>query len=171
MLSMKSFCLIANACLLSLFLPESAAADATRDASRLIRLSNVRELFESTRQDQARSVIRTYASIVSTESGHRLPERIKKEIARCYDENYHWPNFEDGIVEILVENFTDKELKLLLGFYQNLSVSPTQIDAFRDIVAKGELIQSLSAEYIFNSTQGCIELGTEAVLAYLRAQP
>lgn len=150
---------------------EEAAADAYRDASRLIRLSNVRELFESTRQEQTRSVIRTYASIVSTESGRRLPERIKTEIARCYNQSYQWSNFEEGIVEILMENFSDKELKLLLGFYQNLSVSPTDIEAFRDIVAKGEIIQARSAELIFNTTEGCIEKGTDAVLSYLRENP
>lgn len=171
MFSLKPSLICRFAALYSLSLPAIVLADASRDASTLIRLSNVRELFESTRERQTRSVIRTYASIVRTESGQLLPHRIREQIALCYAERYHWPLFEDGIVNILLTNLSETEIKLLLDFYRNRSVPPTEITAFRGIVAKGELIQSLSAEHIFNTTEGCIEQGTEAVLNFLTTQP
>jgi|TARA_B110000879_G_scaffold31005_1_gene42351 hypothetical protein len=151
--------------------PNPAMADASRDATKLIELTNIGEQFELVRQQQTRTVIRTYASIVSTELGLELPAAVKEAISLCYEQNYDWANFEDGIVEILLENFTEKEMRLLLDFYRNKGLPPSKIDAFRDIVAKGELIQRLGAEHIFAVTVGCVDLGTEAVLTYLREKP
>ncbi|HAG72960.1 MAG TPA: hypothetical protein DCL66_12225 [Gammaproteobacteria bacterium] len=151
--------------------PNPAMADAGRDATKLIELTNISEQFELVRQQQTRTVIRTYASIVSTEHGLELPAAVKEAISLCYEQSYDWANFEDGIVDILLENFTEKEMQLLLDFYRNRGLPPSQIDAFRDIVAKGELIQRLGAEHIFTVTDGCVDLGTEAVLTYLREEP
>lgn len=151
--------------------PNQAVADASRDAAKLIKLTNISVQFELARQQQTRKIIRTYASIVSSESGYELPAAVKEAISLCYEQNYDWSNFEDGIVDILLENFSEKELGLLLDFYQNRGLPPTEIDAFRDIVAKGELIQTLGAQHIFAMTNGCVGQGTEAVLKYLREQP
>lgn len=151
--------------------PNQVVADASRDAAKLIKLTNISAQFEMARQQQTRKIIRTYASIVSSESGHELPAAVKEAISLCYEQNYDWSNFEDGIVDILLANFSEKELGLLLDFYRNRGLPPTEIDAFQDIVAKGELIQTLGAEHIFAMTNGCVEQGTEAVLKYLREQP
>ena len=59
----------------------------------------------------------------------------------------------------------------MLDFYRDRGLAPTEIDAFKDIVAKGELIQKLGAEHIFTVTNGCVTQGTDAVLKYLREQP
>jgi hypothetical protein len=151
--------------------PNPVMADASRDATELIELANISEQFELVRQQQTRTVIRTYASIVSTELGLELPADVKEAISLCYQQSYDWTNFEDGIVDILLENFTEKEMRLLLDFYRNRGLPPSKIDAFRDIVAKGELIQRLGAEHIFTVTDGCVDLGTKAVLTYLREKP
>lgn len=148
-----------------------ALADARKEAEKLIRLTNISEQFELARQDQTRRVIRTYASIVSRRSDYELPASVKEEISACYQKNYRWSNFEEGIIAILLENFTEKELLLLLDFYQNKGLPPTEIETFRSIVAKGDLIRKLSAEYIFAVTDGCLEHGIEAVLNYLTEQP
>ncbi|MFK7864857.1 MAG: hypothetical protein AB8B95_11600 [Pseudohongiellaceae bacterium] len=145
-------------------------ADADRDANRLIQLSNVRELFENTRDEQTRMVLRTYASILETKGGYSLPREIREEIAFCYEARYDWSRFEDGIVDILLTTFSDKELQLLLDFFRNRSVPPNEISAFRAIVAKAEKVQSLGAEHIYNTTEGCIELGTQRILKFLRAR-
>lgn len=146
-------------------------ANASRDAAKLIELTNIREQFELARQQQTRQIIRTYASIVNNESGHELPVAVKRQISLCYEQKYDWSNFEDGIIDILMGTFSEEELGMLLDFYRNRSVPPTEIDAFKNIVAKGELIQRLGAEHIFAMTNGCVEQGTEAVLKYLREQP
>jgi hypothetical protein len=151
--------------------PNTAMADASRDAAKLIELANISEQFELIRQQQTRTIIRTYASIVSTEHDLELPAAVKEAISLCYEQSYDWANFEDGIVDILLENFTEKEMRLLLDFFRNRGLPPSQINAFRAIVAKGELIQRLGAEHIFTVTDGCVDLGTEAVLTYLREKP
>jgi hypothetical protein len=150
--------------------PNRVLADANSDAAKLIELTNISEQFELARQQQTREVIRTYASIVSHESGRELPAAVKEEIALCYEQEYDWSNFEDGIINIVLENFSEKELGILLDFYRNRGLPPTEIDAFKNIVAKGELIQKLGAEYIFTTTRGCVTQGTEAVLKYLKEQ-
>ncbi|MFT4887157.1 MAG: hypothetical protein ACI8V0_001381 [Pseudohongiellaceae bacterium] len=151
--------------------PNRVLADANADAAKLIELTNISEQFELARQQQTLKVIRTYASIVSHESGHELPVAVQEKIAQCYEQEYDWSNFEDGIIDILLGNFSEKELGILLDFYRNRGLAPTEIDAFKNIVAKGELIQKLGAEYIFTMTNGCVTQGTEAVLKYLREQP
>jgi len=150
--------------------PNRVLADASSDAAKLIELTNISEQFERARQQQTRKVIRTYASLVFRESGRELPAAVKQAIARCYEQQYDWSNFEDGIIEILLENFSEKELGILLDFFRNRGIPPTEIDAFKNIVAKGELIQKLGAEYIFTMTNGCVTQGSEAVLKYLREQ-
>jgi hypothetical protein len=151
--------------------PNRVLADANSDAAKLIELTNISAQFELARQQQTRKVIRTYASIVRRESGHELPAAVKEKIALCYEQEYDWSNFEDGIIDILLGNFSEKELGILLDFYRDRGLAPTEIDAFKDIVAKGELIQKLGAEHIFTVTNGCVTQGTDAVLKYLREQP
>jgi hypothetical protein len=150
--------------------PNRAVADAISDAARLIELTNIEEQFELARQQQTRQIIRTYTGIVARISEHELPAAVKQEISLCYEQKYDWSNFEDGIIEILLKVFSEKELAILIDFYSNRGITPTEIEVFKNIVAKGELIQTLGAEYIFSMTDGCVEQGTQAVLKYLRAQ-
>lgn len=151
--------------------PNRASGDAVNDAARLIQLTNIEEQFELARQQQTRQIIRTYTGVVDEISGRELPASVKEDILQCYEHEYDWANFEKGIIEILLENFSVKELGILLNFYRNQGIAPTEIEAFKNIVAKGELIKTLGAEHIFATTNGCVELGTKAILRYLRDQP
>lgn len=166
----KTFLLLVVLAFVTSTAPTLVAADASRDANRIIRLTNISEQFESARRQQTRDIIRTYAIIVSTNSDHELPASVKREISSCYERVYHWANFEQGIVDILLDNFSEKELGLLVDFYKNRSLPPTEIGAFKDIVAKGALIQHLGADYIFSMSDGCVEEGKDAVMAYLTKQ-
>ena len=153
-----------------LLLASAAGAAEIRDANRLLRASNVARQFESMTQLQTRNIIRTYSSIVAMSAGVELPQWIKFEIAACYEEAFAWENFEAGIAQIFLDNFSGDEMSLLTDFYQSEGLPPTEIDNFKTAIAKGEMIQQLTADYIFANSEGCTERDTDLILDFLADQ-
>ena len=159
---------ISDLSLLSLFfLTSTVGAAEIRDANRLLRVSNVASQFESRTQLQTRNIIRTYSSIVAMSTDVKLPEWIKREIADCYEQAFAWENFEDGIAQILLDNFSEDEMKLLTNFHRSEGLPPTEITNFKAAVAKGKVIQQLTAEYIFDNSNGCAEHDIDLILGFL----
>jgi hypothetical protein len=151
---------------------EAATADGIRDANRLLRVTNVGKQFDSMAQQQTGNIIRTYSLIVSTSTDTFLPAQIKQSIAACYAEAYAWQKFEAGIAKILADNFSQKEMRLLIDFYRNRSLPPVEIQSFKNAIAKGGLIQKISAQYIFADSDGCVERDARLILDYLsRSKP
>lgn len=160
---------ISGLCLLSLLLfHSSAGADDIRDASRLLRASNVENQFELMTQQQTRRIIRTYSSIVSMSAELELPQWIKLEIASCYERAFAWDKFEEGIVDIFLENFSSDEMHLLTDFYNSEGLPPTEIENFKVAIAKGELIQQLTSEYIYSNSEGCAQHDIDLILSFLQ---
>ena len=149
------------------FLSASAGAAEIRDANRLLRVSNVASQFESTTLLQARNIIRTYSSIVAMSTEVELPQWVKKEIAACYEQTFAWEKFEDGIAQILLDNFSKDEMKLLTDFYRSEGLPPAEIANFKAAIAKGEMIQQLTADYIFANSEGCAEHDIDLILGFL----
>ncbi len=159
---------ISDLSLLSLFfLTSTVGAAEIRDANRLLRVSNVASQFESRTQLQTRNIIRTYSSIVAMSADVKLPEWIKREIADCYEQAFAWENFEDGIAQILLDNFSEDEMTLLTNFHRSEGLPPTEIKNFKAAVAKGKVIQQLTAEYIFDNSDGCAEHDIDLILGFL----
>lgn len=157
-------------CLLLLFLlplSPSVGADAIGDANRLLRASNVANHFETRTLQQTRRIIRTYSSIVEMSAEVELPQWIKTEIAACYERTFAWENFEEGIAQILLQNFSAGEMRLLTDFYRSQGLPPAEIDNFKAAIAKGELIQQLAADYIYAQAEGCAEHDIELILSFL----
>ena len=150
--------------------PAHARADALDDALSLLRLTNIDRQFSATRLDQTRDIIRTYSLIVSDATDVPLPQSIKTAIAKCYEESYDFEKFRRGIAEILVDTFSEKELELLVDFHSDLALPPSEIKAFRDIVAKAQIVQRIGAEFILNNSEGCVEQGASLVLEFLDSQ-
>lgn len=150
-----------------LFLASSVGAAEIRDANRLLRASNVANHFESMTLLQTRNIIRTYSSIVAMSADVELPQWLKKDIAACYEQAFAWENFEDGIARILLDNFSADELSLLTHFYRSEGLSPTEITNFKATIAKGEMIQQLTADYIFSNSDGCAEHDIDLILGFL----
>lgn len=150
-----------------LFLSSTVVAAEIRDANRLMRASNVAGQFESMTLLQARNIIRTYSSIVAMSADVELPQWIKMEIAQCYQQTFAWENFEAGIAQIFLENFSEGEMSLLTDFYQSEGLPPTEIDNFKAAIAKGEMIQQLTADYIFANSDGCVEQDIDLILSFL----
>ena len=146
---------------------ESAVADSLRDANQLLRVTEAGKQFESTALRQTRNIIRTYSSIVSTSANSSLPLQIKSSIAACYAEAYAWEKFESGIADILVDKFSQKEIRLLIDFYSNRSLPPMEIQSFKNVIAKSAQIEQMSAAYIFANSDGCVERDVELILGYL----
>ena len=150
-----------------LFLASTVGAAEIRDANRLLRASNVASQFESMTLLQTRNIIRTYSSIVAMSADVELPQWIKKEIAACYEQAFAWEKFEDGIAQILLDNFSKAEMSLLTDFYRSEGLPPTEIPNFKAAIAKGEMIQQLTADYIFANSEGCAEQDIELILSFL----
>jgi hypothetical protein len=150
-----------------LLFSSTVAADDLRDANRLLRASNVASKFDATALRQTRNIIRSYSSIVAMSAEVELPQWIKLEIAACYQQAFAWENFKDGIAQILIENFSAGEMQLLTDFYQSEGLPPTQIANFKAAIAKGNLIQKLSTDYIFDHSEGCAEHDAELILSFL----
>jgi len=150
-----------------LTLSNSVSADAQREAGRLLRATNLGNKFQSVAQEQARIIIRTYTSIVSTSVEINLPIYLTQNIAACYSRSYSWNNFEAGIVNILADQLTEKEMRLLIDFYQDRGLPPMEIQAFKDIIKKADNIEQLSAEYIYTNSDSCVEKDVELIIAYL----
>lgn len=165
---MRISCLKLSGFLLAscLFFP-SVGADEIRDANRLLRASNVANHFQTRTLEQTRKIIRTYSSIVAMSAEVDLPQWIKREIAACYERTFAWENFEAGIAQIFLENFSADEMQLLTDFYRSRGLPPTEIENFKTAIAKGKLIQQLSADYISAQTAGCAEHDVKLILGYL----
>ncbi len=150
-----------------LLLTPCVGADEIRDANRLLRASNVASQFETRTQQQTRKIIRTYSSIVAMSADIELPQWLKKDIAACYEQAFAWENFEEGIAQILQENFSADEMQLLTDFYRSEGLPPAEIENFKAAIAKGNLIQQLSADYIYAHTDGCAEHDIDLILGFL----
>lgn len=161
-----------NACLLItlISLPALAGADALDEAFSLLRLTSIDQKFDATRRQQTRDIIRTYSLIVSEKSEVQLPQPVKNAISKCYEESYDFEKFRRGIAEILVNTFSEKELKLLVDYNSNLGLPPREITAFREIVAKADIVQSIGAEFILNNSTGCVQKGASLVMEFLASQ-
>ncbi len=142
-------------------------ADELRDASRLLEVTNLENQFEAMTLRQTRNIIRTYDSIVATSTDTALPQSLKNSIAACYAQAYAWEKFEPGIAQIFADNLTEKELRLLIDFYQSRGLPPNEIDTFKNTIAKAEQIKALSAEYMFNHSDGCVEQDARLILEFL----
>ncbi len=153
-----------------LFFITLAGADELRDANRLLRASNVEHQFKAMAQQQTRNIIRTYSSIVAMSVDVDLPQWIKLEIAACYEQAFSWHKFEAGIAQILLENLSSGEMHLLINFYQSQGLPPTQIANFKAATAKGNMIQQLTANHIFENSEGCAAHDAELILGYLAEQ-
>ncbi len=150
-----------------LLLTPCVGADEIRDANRLLRASNVASQFETRTQQQTRKIIRTYSSIVAMSADIELPQWLKKDIAACYEQAFAWENFEEGIAQILQENFSADEMQLLTDFYRSEGLPPAEIENFKAAIAKGNLIQQLSSDYIYAHTDGCAEHDIDLILGFL----
>ncbi|MFT4862794.1 MAG: hypothetical protein ACI95C_002018 [Pseudohongiellaceae bacterium] len=150
--------------------PALARADALDDAFKLLRLTNIDKQFNAASAEQTRDIIRTYSLIVSDAAEVQLPQAIKTAISKCYEESYDFTKFRRGIAEILVDTFSAKELELLVDFHSDLALPPSEISAFREIVAKAELVQRIGAEFILDNSEGCLQQGTNLVLDFLDTQ-
>ncbi|MEX0964575.1 MAG: hypothetical protein WDZ52_11110 [Pseudohongiellaceae bacterium] len=154
--------------LLAIFcISPAVGADENRDANRLLRASNVASQFETMTLEQTRKIIRTYSSIVAMSADVDLPQWLKREIAACYERTFAWENFEEGIAQIFLENFSRKEMQLLTDFYRSEGLPPTEIENFKTAIAKGNRIQQLSADYIYANSEGCAEHDIDLILGFL----
>jgi hypothetical protein len=151
--------------------PALVRADALGDAFALLRLTNIDQQFDAARTKQTQDIIRTYSFIVDELAGVNLPQSIKSAISRCYEESYQFAKFRRGIAEILVDTFSEKELELLVDFHSDLALPPSEISAFRDIVAKANLVQTIGAEFILNNSEGCVQIGANLMMGFLDTQP
>ena len=150
-----------------LIFTSSVGAAEIRDADRLLRVSNVASQFESMTLLQTQNIIRTYTSIVAMSAEVELPQWIKMEIAACYKQTFAWEKFEDGVAQILLDNFSNHEMILLTNFYRSEGLPPTEIPNFKAAIAKGEMIQQLTADYIFANSDGCAEHDIDLILGFL----
>lgn len=145
----------------------AVGADEIRDANRLLRASNAANHFETRTRTQTRKIIRTYSSIVAMSADVELPQWVKDQIAACYAQTFAWENFEAGIAQILLANFSPDEMQLLTDFYRSQGLPPTEIENFKAAIAKGELIQQQSADYIYAQTEGCAGHDIDLILGFL----
>jgi hypothetical protein len=153
--------------LILLMVSTSVGAAEIRDANRLLRASNIASQFESLTLRQTRSIIRTYSNIVAASAEVELPQWIKLEIAACYEEAFAWEKFETGIAQIFLDSFSSQEIALLTDFYQSEGLPPTEIDNFKTAIAKGEMIQQLTADYIAANSKDCTERDIDLILGYV----
>ena len=150
-----------------MFVTSAVGAAEIRDANRLLRASNVASQFESMTVLQTRNIIRTYSSIVAMSADVKLPQWIKLEIAACYEQAFAWEKFEKGIAQIFLENFSKDEMTLLTDFYQSEGLPPTEIANFKVAIAKGQMIQQLTADYIYANSDGCAKHDIDLILGFL----
>ena len=153
--------------LIFLIFISTVGAAEIRDANRLIRVSNVASQFESMTLLQTRNIVRTYTSIVAMSAGVKLPQWIQVEIAACYEKTFAWEKFEDGVAQILLDNFSNHEIVLLTNFYRSEGLPPTEIPSFKAAIAKGEMIQQLTADYILANSEGCAKHDIDLILGFL----
>ena len=150
-----------------LIFTSTVGAAEIRDANRLLRVSNLASQFESMTLLQTRNIIRTYTSIVAMSAGVELPQWIQMEIAVCYEKTFAWEKFEDGVAQILLDNFSNHEILLLTDFYRSEGLPPNEIPSFKAAIAKGEMIQQLTADYILANSDGCAKHDIDLILGFL----
>ena len=143
------------------------SVDSVRYAKRLLRVSGTAEQFESAAQQQTRAIIRTYLSIVNMSVDVKLPTHVTSRISACYDAAYAWENFEDGVAEIVSQQLADKEMLLLIDFYNDLGLPPSEIDTFKATLDKMTSIREFSANFIFDQSAGCVDQDAEIINGYL----
>lgn len=148
-------------------LPAAGEEESIEEASRLLRVTGTGELFDSTTREQTREIIRTYSLIVASSADRSLPRRVRDAIAECYSRTYAWENFAEGIARILADHLSEKELRLLIGIYQNRGVPPMEIETFRQTVRKGDAIAAASAEYIYDNSTGCVDHDARLIKRFL----
>ena len=137
-------------CVCLCFVSTITHADTIRDANRLLRVTNLGNQFDLMALDQTRKIIRTYSSIVNMSVALSLPQT--------------------GIVQILAENLSQKELHLLIDFYSNRGLPPMEINTFKNTVSKANEIERISLEYIFEHSDSCVERDAELIGEFLTQQ-
>lgn len=143
------------------------AADNLYEANRLLRITGVGLRFEAATRAQARDIVRTYSSIVSTEVKIDLPVELTQLIEQCYLQVYAWENFSSGIAELLADQLSPREMKILIGFYSNQGLPPTEIETFKNTITKAESIQLASVEYIFQNSASCVDQDAILIHSFL----
>lgn len=145
-------------CLICLLLasPSANPDEPFRNASRLLELTNTGEQFETVVVRQTKKIIRTYSSIVNMSKSVVLPTDIKEQIENCYARVYSWDKFSQGIAEILAEKLTLSEIKLLIEFYSDRGLPPTEIGAFKSLLKKSQAIEKTSLQYIYENSASCV---------------
>ena len=141
--------------------------ESIEEANRLLRVTGTGEMFDSTTREQTREIIRTYSLIVASSADRSLPRHVRDAIAECYSRTYAWENFAEGIARILADHLSEKELRLLIGIYQNRGVPPMEIETFRQTVRKGDAIAAASAEYIYDNSAGCVDHDARLIKRFL----
>lgn len=104
------------------------------------------------------------------ESDVELPIGIRSAIAACYSQEYAWENFQGGFAEIIAEHLSPQQIQLLIGFYRNRGLPPSQIDTFKAAIAKADLIAEISADYIFSNSPGCVQRDASLINSFVNAQ-
>jgi hypothetical protein len=160
---------IAAAVFICILVSQYAVADKLSDAHRLLRITEIGEQFDITAKRQTSDILRTYSSIVVMSTDVTLPESLIQQISNCYSTTYTWKNFEPGIAQIFADNLSQLELRLLLDFFSDKSVPPTQIERFKNLRDKAGTIEQLAIDYMFSHSDGCDEQNVDLILAYLAA--
>ena len=142
-------------------------ADKLDDARKLLKTTEIDEKFNLAAQSQTGDIIRTYASIVAMTTNVELTDSIKQQIISCYEQTYTWENFESGFVRIFAETFSELELNLLIDFFSDKSVSPTNIAQFKNLRDKAEIIEQETIEFMFTNSIGCDSRNVELIQAFV----
>ena len=138
-----------------------------RDANRLLELTDLGSRFDYITNVQTQKIIRTYSSIVKMSKSLNLPEEIKKQIRSCYADAYAWDRFSHGIAQILAKSFTHREITLLIEFYSDLGISPREINTFKSLIKKAEIIEEVSVQYIHENSESCVAWDSRLINHFL----
>ena len=132
-----------------------------------MKITSAGKNFEAVAERQSRDIVRTFDSIVYQSAATGLPENIRTAITDCYVQEFSWEKFASGVAAILADNLNEQELSLLLDFYQDRSVPPDQIDAFKDTLSKATAIQQQAIDYIFANSNDCLDYSSRLIRDYL----
>ncbi|PCH59796.1 MAG: hypothetical protein COC19_06695 [SAR86 cluster bacterium] len=163
--------LLLSLLLLCAIFGRATLADALSDANKLLRTAEIDRQMSITIELQIQNILNTYTSIIRTSASTTapidLPAELKQDISLCYKRVYAWENFEAGLAQILADNLSRQEMRLLINFYNAKAVVPSQIPQFKNTIAKAAFIQQLSADYIFTHSNSCVENDARLILNYL----
>lgn len=143
------------------------AADTLDNANRLLKITRVGDRFEAAIRVQARDIVRTYSIIVASQVDVDLPIELTQRIEQCYTQVYAWRNFSSGIAKVLADNLSPRELEILIGFYSDQGLPPTEIENFKNTITKAELIQLESVEFIFQNSASCVDRDAVLIHSFL----